>query len=277
MYRRYAWELLETGGAYRCYCSRERIAAARAAHGRYDGLCRSSAAHRRGADSFVVRLAVPAGSVAVRDAVYGDTLVANELLDDAVLLKSDGFPTYHLASVVDDHLMGVTTVMRGQEWLPSTPLHLLIYRALQWEAPRFAHLPLLMNSDGTKLSKRQSDAFVAFYREKGYLPEALLNFVALLGWSPPAGRSEVMSLSEMVRAFDVAQINRADALVDQNKLRWFNRQHLILQSPPGGHAPRHLVPSLREALGDTVSCSDEYLVRVIRTMSVRAAGWGRGW
>lgn len=131
--------------------------------------------------------------------VHGPVTFANRLLDDSVLIKSDGFPTYHLANVVDDHLMGISHVLRGDEWLPSTPKHIILYNAFGWRSPRFVHLPLLMKPGGGKLSKRSNDAYVEHYIEQGYFPEALNNFVALLGWSPPAGGSEILtSMDELV-------------------------------------------------------------------------------
>lgn len=147
-----------------------------------------------------------------------------------MLLKSDGYPTYHLANVVDDHLMHITHVIRGDEWLSSTPKHVILYTALQWNVPYFAHLPLLLKPDGSKLSKRHADASTEWYIEQGYLPQAILNFVALLGWSPPThlnGR-EILTVKEMIELFDLNRVNSSGAIVNLTKLKWFNAQHLKL-------------------------------------------------
>lgn len=228
VYQEHVEKLLADGHAYRCYCSKERLEALResSTHKRYDQLCRNAAGHRDG--PFVIRLKAPAqGQTTFQDRVFGRIAVPSHTLDDAVLLKADGFPTYHLANVVDDHASGVNLVMRGQEWLPSTPLHVLLYEAFGWERPAFAHLPLLVKADGTKLSKRHGDANVEWYRrEMAVLPEALLNFVALLGWNPPSGSNEVMTMDELTKAFSLSALNKAESRVDPDKLLWFNKKHL---------------------------------------------------
>ncbi|MGA9115651.1 MAG: glutamate--tRNA ligase [Bacteroidota bacterium] len=174
----------------------------------------------------VVRLRVPEGRrLVLDDLVRGRVEFSSDLLDDQVLLKSDGFPTYHLANVVDDRLMGVSHVIRGEEWLSSTPKHLLLYESFGWEAPTFAHLPLLLNPDKSKLSKRQGDVAVEDYRARGYLPEALVNFVALLGWNPGDER-EIFSLDDLVREFDLDRVGKAGAVFNVEKLDWLNFQHL---------------------------------------------------
>lgn len=200
-YKKYADHLLASEKAYRCYCSKERLTSLRDPHGngRYDGHCRNLPSTNRSTESFVIRFRIPSSGITrITDVVYGTAMTPNRLIDDAVIIKSDGYPTYHFASVIDDHLMRITTVMRGQEWLPSTSLHLLLYDAFDWKPPRFAHLPLLIRRDGAKLSKRQNDSFVGWYREAGYFPQALLNFVAYLGWTPRTG-SEVMDLDVMAQ------------------------------------------------------------------------------
>ncbi|MCL6615308.1 MAG: glutamate--tRNA ligase, partial [Firmicutes bacterium] len=199
LYEANAKRLVEEGKAYYCFCTEERLAALRRAQEAaksetvgYDRHCRDlpraevEAAVARG-EKAVIRFKMPLeGETTFRDAIRGEITVANKILDDMVLLKSDGFPTYHLAAVVDDHLMGITHVLRGDEWLPSTPRHILLYRAFGWEPPVFAHLPIFLNpSGGGKLSKRHGATSVREYREKGYLPEALFNFLLLLGWHPP--------------------------------------------------------------------------------------------
>lgn len=179
----------------------------------------------------VLRLKVPlTGDIRFHDIVRGEIVVQAREVDDQVLMKSDGFPTYHLANVVDDRLMQITHVIRGEEWLPSTPKHVLLYNAFGWEAPQFAHLPLLLNLDRSKLSKRQGDVAVEDYRAKGYMPEALVNFVALLGWNPTSDR-EIFSMQELIDSFDLAKVNKAGAVFDTQKLDWMNSQYLRSTDP----------------------------------------------
>jgi glutamyl-tRNA synthetase len=181
----------------------------------------------------VIRFNVPAerGDIVFHDLVRGDVSINAKNLDDQIIVKTDGYPTYHLASVVDDHLMGISHVIRGEEWLPSTPKHVLLYEAFGWVAPVFAHLTLLLNPDKSKLSKRQGDVAVEDYLAKGYLPEALINFVALLGWNPGQGSTkEVFTLSELAEAFDFAQVNKAGAVFDTCKLDWLNAQYIKAMS-----------------------------------------------
>ena len=189
-----------------------------------------------GGEAHVVRLKVPAGeTVSFRDEVRGEVSFDTSDVDDQVLVKSDGMPTYHLANVVDDHAMGITDVIRGEEWLPSVPKHVLLYRALGWAPPRMAHLPLILSPTGGKLSKRSADRLgipvsVRDYREAGYEPEAVVNFLALLGWNPGDDR-ELFSLDELVEAFRVERIGRSGAQFSLDKLDWFNGQHLRALAP----------------------------------------------
>ncbi|MBI2552614.1 glutamate--tRNA ligase [Candidatus Uhrbacteria bacterium] len=233
-YKKYAQKLVEQRSAYVCTCSPERLEQmrqeqmARKEAPRYDGHCRTavvssqSSVHSR----YVIRLKVPEqGSTKFKDIIRGEVEFENALIDDQVLLKSDGFPTYHLANAVDDHLMKITHVIRGEEWLPSTPKHVLLYKAFGWKAPQFAHLPLLLNSDHSKLSKRQGDVAVEDYIKKGYLPEALLNFVALLGWNPRADK-ELYTLDELVAEFDLKKVNKSGAVVNFEKLDWMNGEYI---------------------------------------------------
>lgn len=231
IYQKFINYLLSKNLAYKCYCSKEKLTMTKVTdqYSRYNRTCRdlSPNFHSSSDKTFVVRLRVPdKGTTIVTDLLYGTTRVSKSDLDDIVLIKSDGFPTYHFANVIDDHLMGVTTVMRGAEWLPSTPLHILLYETFDWKAPNFVHLPLLLNQNGSKLSKRQGSAFVSFYREAGYFPLALLNFVAYLGWTPRT-TSQIMNLAEMIEKFDLKDFNKADPKVDQDKLAWFNKQQLL--------------------------------------------------
>ncbi len=242
LYRKYARQLVEQGDAYYCFCTAEKLEKMReeqTAKGlptRYDGTCRRLSAEdvqRLLAEGqpHVIRLKMPeAGETHFTDLVRGKVTVQNELVDDQVLLKSDGFPTYHLANVVDDHLMGVTHVIRGEEWLLSVPKHLRLYEALGWEPPQMAHLSLLLNPDRSKLSKRQGDVAVGDYIEKGYLPQALVNFVALLGWSPGDDR-EFFTMEELIEAFSLERVNKSGAVFDLDKLNWMNGNY-IRKLPP---------------------------------------------
>ncbi|KAL0089911.1 glutamyl-tRNA synthetase [Phycomyces blakesleeanus] len=245
IYQDYAEELVKQGHAYRCFCTQERLLRVRESSqktGRlvaYDKHCSYYTEDEIKENMekelpFTIRLNTPEGSTNVKDTVYGNITFNNKTLDDTILIKSDGFPTYHLANVVDDHLMGITHVLRGEEWMPSTPKHVILYKALGWTPPQFVHLPLLMNADKTKLSKRSGDVHVEQYIEKGYLPEALNNFVALLGWNPNS-EEEVFSPEELIEKFDLKQLNKSNAVVDIGKLDWMNKQHLLrrAQTPEG--------------------------------------------
>ncbi len=197
-----------------------------------------------GAD-YVIRLFVPlVGETRTSDIVRGESVFSNRTIDDQVLLKSDGFPTYHLANIVDDHLMEITHVIRGEEWLPSLPKHVILYDAFGWEKPQFAHLPLLLSTERKKLSKRDGDVAVSDYRDKGYLPEALVNFVALLGWNPTADR-EIFTMEEMISMFDLEKVNKAGAIFDVSKLNWMNGMYL--RQLPVEKLTDTLMPSLAAA------------------------------
>lgn len=219
-------ELIAKGAAYRCDCTRERLDEVRAAQRarkeqpRYDGHCIGRDVP---ADvPHVVRLEVPReGETTFTDGLRGDITIANATLDDQVLLKTDGFPTYHLATVVDDHKMGVTHILRAEEWIYSTPKHVLLYRAFGWPLPRYYHLPLLRNPDKSKISKRKNPTSITWYRENGFLPEAMVNFLALMGFSLGEDR-EVFSLDEFVAAFDVDRIKTTSPIFDLTKLEWLN-------------------------------------------------------
>ncbi|MCL5283756.1 MAG: glutamate--tRNA ligase [Armatimonadetes bacterium] len=240
LYQNAARELIESGKAYRCYCTPERIAALRAEQQQrgeptgYDRHCRylsDSELEKLKAQPFVVRLAVPLeGQTLYHDEVHGDISVENSALDDQVLLKSNGWPTYHLANVVDDHSMGITHVIRGEDWLPSTPKHVLLYQAFGWETPKWTHAPLILGTDHKKLSKRHGDTEFAEYIRKGYLPEALMNFLALLGWSSGEDR-ELYSVEELIDRFSLEGITPHPAIFDANKLIWMNGEYIRKSSP----------------------------------------------
>ena len=246
IYKKYVDKLLEEGKAYHCFCSSERLKQMRKEQQkrgeapRYDRTCLDfdkEAIQKKLAcgEQSVIRFRVPDESVEqveFRDAIRGKIGMKSELIDDQVILKSDGFPTYHLASVVDDHLSEITHIIRGEEWLPSTPKHILLYQAFGWEIPIFAHLPLLLNSDRSKLSKRQGDVSVEDYRKKGYLSLALVNYVALLGWNPGSGSTqELFSLEELETVFSLKQINKAGAVFDPKRLDWMNGQYIKSGDP----------------------------------------------
>ncbi len=237
IYRTHAQILQEKGAAYRCFCTAERLeemrtrqAAAKLAP-MYDRTClklttQEIEAKIEAGESFVIRQKIPHGrTLSFKDHIRGQVKFETSHIDDQVLMKSDNFPTYHLANVVDDHTMEITHVIRGEEWLPSTPKHLLLYEAFGWNPPEYAHLPLLLNKDKTKLSKRQGDVSVESYLQKGYTIEALINFIALLGWHPGSGvEQEIFSLEELIREFSLEKVHKAGAIFDLEKLNWFNYQ-----------------------------------------------------
>ena len=231
MYRQVAAELVERGLAYRCNCSPERLERVREEQRArklpvgYDRHCRDLPPGAVPADEpHVVRLKVPlTGQTIVRDAIRGDIVFENATQDDQVLLKSDGFPTYHLAVVVDDHTMQITHVTRGDEWIPSSPKRVLIFDALGWPPPLYCHLPLVNGTDGHKLSKRHGSTSVDQFRAQGYLPEALLNFLAFLGWAPGEGdEQEIFGREELIERFDLFRVNTAPAVFSYDKLDWMN-------------------------------------------------------
>lgn len=241
IYKKYIDQLLEDGQAYYCFCTKERLDEVREkqkAAGetpRYDGHCRNLPreeveARVAAGEPYVIRLKLPEDHVvAFDDAVRGRIEINTNDLDDQVLIKTDGFPTYHFAVVVDDHLMGITHVIRGEEWLPSTPKHVYLYECFGWEQPQYVHLSNILNDDHKKLSKRQGDVSVGDFLKKGYLPEALINFLALLGWSPE-NEQEIFSMDELIEAFDLSRINKSGAVFDRAKLDWMNA-HYIKELP----------------------------------------------
>lgn len=245
IYREHVQQLVASGKAYRCFCTRERLEearkqqmAAKASFLGYDGHCRGldpAEAERRAAagEAHVVRLAVPRGEGAttvVADRLRGEVSFSHAEIDDQVLMKSDGFPTYHLANVVDDHLMGVTHVIRGEEWLSSTPKHVLLYAAFGWEGPEWYHLGLLRNADKSKLSKRKNPVSIIHYKELGFLPSTFLNFLATLGFSMGDDR-ERFTLQEMVEAFDWSKVSTGGPVFDARKLEAFNADDIRSLSP----------------------------------------------
>lgn len=233
IYQRYANELLERGGAFYCFCTEERLAVLREdqrrknLHPGYDGHCRHLSRkdiQRRleNGEPYVLRLVVPEkGACTVRDLLRGDIEFSWNEVDASVLIKSDGMPTYHFASVVDDHLMGITHVIRGEEWISSAPKHLALYQHFGWEPPVFCHLPLLRNPDKSKLSKRKNPTSILYYQRIGILPEALRNYLGLMAWSMPDGR-EMFTLEEMIEVFELERISLGGPVFDIQKLTWLN-------------------------------------------------------
>lgn len=229
-YKKYAEELVEKGNAYYCFCTRERLEALRAAQtaakepSMYDGRCRNLSKEEvelQKKDSHVIRLKIPQGIIKVHDEIRGDIEFDSALIEDSILLKSDGFPTYHLAVVVDDHLMEITHVIRGEEWLSSSPKHVVLYDYFGWEKPLFYHTPNLRNPDKSKLSKRHGHANVDWYRQEGFLPEAIINFLALMGWSHPR-QIEEFDLPEFIKLFDPKDLKPVGPVFDLTKLEWLN-------------------------------------------------------
>jgi glutamyl-tRNA synthetase len=280
VYEEHVKSLLGAGKAYRCFCTPDRLQAMRKEQEKhrmplkYDRTClRLEPAEvddnlKKGAP-FVVRMMIPdARTIRFDDVIRGEVAIQSDQLDDQVLLKSDGYPTYHLANVVDDHLMGITHVIRGEEWLSSTPKHVLLYEYFGWEMPKFAHLPLLLNPDKSKLSKRQGDVAVEDYRAKGYLKEALVNFVALLGWNPGT-EQEVFSMEELIDQFSLERVNKAGAVFNLEKLNWLNFEHLRKKSD--AEVLTMLKTYLAQSEIGEKHLDDGYLLRVIGAMRERAA------
>jgi len=236
IYLEHAEDLIKKDHAYYCFCSEARLedmrqkAQKEGLPPRYDRFCRKLdpkvAAARAKKEKFVVRLKIPEeGTTSFADLIRGEIRFENKVLDDQVLIKSDGYPTYHLAVVVDDHQMGVTHVLRGEEWISSTPKHILLYQDFGWDLPKFAHFPVLRETNRAKLSKRHGAVGILEFKEEGYLPEALLNFLALLGWSHPQEK-EIFSLGELVEKFDLRRISTTAPVFDREKLDWMNGEYI---------------------------------------------------
>jgi nondiscriminating glutamyl-tRNA synthetase len=260
LYQQHAETLVRQGDAYYCFCTPERLVALRkeqeaaGQQPKYDGLCRklSAAEVEKKLEEnvpHVIRLKMPTeGESTFSDLIRGQVTIRNDMIDDQILVKSDGYPTYHLANVVDDHFMEISHVIRGEEWLLSVPKHLRLYQAFGWTPPQMAHLPLLLNPDRTKLSKRQGDVAVEDFLQKGYLPEALNNFVALLGWNPGTDQ-EIFSMPELIDQFSLERVNKSGAVFDLAKLNWMNSQYL--RDMDETRRSRFLLPYLEKASLDT--------------------------
>ncbi|MFC2139828.1 glutamate--tRNA ligase [Bacteroidota bacterium] len=279
IYNKYVNQLLEDKKAYRCFCTTERLKELREEQQKqklpqamYDKHCLNLSPEEieiklKNNEPYVVRLNVLRGNkISFNDVVRDYVEFSSDTIDDQVLLKSDGYPTYHLANVVDDHLMGITHVIRGEEWLPSTPKHVLLYNYLGWELPTFAHLPLLLNPDKSKLSKRQGDVAVEDYRAKGYLRESLVNFVALLGWNAGDDK-EFYNIEELVKAFSLERVQKAGAVFNVEKLNWLNFEHLRIKTDP------EILTMLKNEIQNSEyknnHYTDEFLLKVIESMKDR--------
>jgi glutamyl-tRNA synthetase len=234
-YKKYAEELIEKEKAYYCFCTKERLEELRKRQlaekktPRYDKQCKGIKNYESrimNGEPYVIRLDVPANKkIVFHDLIRGKIEFDSHNIDDQVLIKSDGYPTYHMAVVVDDHLMEITYVIRAEEWISSTPKHVLLYEAFGWELPMFAHLPILRNPDKSKLSKRKNPVWARWYLEQGFLPEAMLNFLALMGWSHPDGK-EIFSLAEFTKLFQLIEVKPVGPVFDLVKLRWMNQQYI---------------------------------------------------
>ncbi len=267
IYKKYADELIEKDAAYFCFCTPEDLdnmreeQIAKGEDTRYDGRCRKllkEDIQKKLAENkpYVIRAKIPdEGEVVFFDIVREKVSIMWETVDDQILIKSDGFPTYHLANVVDDHLMKITHVIRGEEWLSSVPKHLFLYNTFGWKPPKMCHLPLLLNPDKSKLSKRQGDVAVEDFLKKGYLPETLLNFVVLLGWHSKSDE-ELYSLEELEKEFSLKRINKSGSVFDIEKLNWMNGHYL--RELESGYIAIKARPFFIEA-GFDISDNEKYL------------------
>jgi len=260
MYREYGDKLVSEGKAYYCYCSSERLDAMRQEQIRlkqppgYDRHCRDLGHGKTAAgDSAVapvIRFKSPLeGRTVITDLIRGEVVFENSTLDDFVLLKSDGYPTYHLANIVDDHQMQISHVMRAEEWLSSTPRHVLLYAAFGWQPPLFAHLPMILGPDKSKLSKRHGATSIDEYRDKGYLPEAMINFLSLLGWSLD-DKTEIMTCQEIVKNFSIERVSKTAAVFNLAKLEWMNGVYIRNLSPQ--EFSNRSMPFVKGVITDTV-------------------------
>lgn len=274
MYQEAAVRLVSQGDAYHCYCSPQRLEEMRADQMKrkqpigYDRLCRELTAAEKAAKEAsgtipVVRFKMPlTGRTGFDDIIRGSVVFENSTLDDFVLLKSDGYPTYHLANVVDDHFMAISHVLRAEEWLSSVPRHVLLYSALGFTPPQFAHLPMILGPDRSKLSKRHGAVAVTEYRDQGYLPEAMVNFLALLGWSLD-DKTEILSREELVANFTLDRISKTAAIFNHEKLDWMNG--VFLRELSQDELIRKIMPFLESGLPETVKrpVSKKYVSRLV--------------
>lgn len=272
IYQKYAQQLLDAGYAYRCFCTPERLEVMRKSQmaqkkaPMYDRLCCGLSEEEQQEKMkqeipYVLRMKVPRDrKIEIHDHIRGKVVFDCDTIDDQVILKSDGFPTYHLAHVVDDHLMQTKPVIRGEEWLPSLPKHILLFEMLGWDIPEFAHIPLLLNKNKSKLSKRDGDVAAEDYIKKGYLPEAVVNFVAFLGWNPGT-EQEIFSMEELIEAFSLERVNKSGAVFDVEKLNWYNAEYIKKMSVE--EVIEKIQPYMSEAGIDMSSFDQSYVHRVV--------------
>jgi glutamyl-tRNA synthetase len=271
IYKQYVQKLIDNGSAYYCTCTKERLDQVRKDQQaakqipRYDRHCLHNQQEVKkeiaAGKPYVVRLLIPEGDIVFNDLLRGEIVINGKDMDDQVLLKSDGFPTYHLAVVIDDHLMQISHIIRAEEWLPSTPKHVLLYQAFGWELPIFCHLPILRNPDKSKLSKRKNPVWASWYLEQGYLPEAVLNYLSLMGWTHPE-QKEIFNLNEFIEKFDLKDINTTGPIFDIEKLKWMNGKYIREQLPD-----EELLTRLKKYL--TVQIDDEVLSKVLPLIKER--------
>ena len=263
IYQKYAQELMQKESAYYCYCSKDKLEEIRSKEQKAGEFKRHSKfCDSEKKDEYVIRLKVPDNQdVVFEDVIRGEITINTNQIDDQVLIKSDGFPTYHMGVVVDDYLMEISHVIRAEEWISSTPKHVLLYQALGWQLPTFAHVPLLRNTDRSKLSKRQNPVWASWYLKEGFLPEAVLNYLALMGWSHPQGK-EIFSMDEFSQKLDLKDINPVGPIFDITKLEWINGEYIrkmsdqdltkalqnFLIDHPDKNAVASLVPLVKERI-----------------------------
>lgn len=280
-YHEVAKQLVEQGDAYYCYCSPQRLKEMRAEQVRlkqppgYDRHCRELSQEERTKKEAegvtpVVRFKTPLeGQTKFNDLIWGDMVFENSTLDDFVMLKSDGYPTYHLANIVDDHLMEISHVIRAEEWLSSTPRHVLMYQALGFEPPYFAHLPMLLGSDRSKLSKRHGAVSITEYYKQGYLPDAMVNFLALLGWSLD-DKTEIFSRQELIDSFSLERVSRTAAVFNQDKLNWMNGVYIRSLSADEFYEAAEPYLMMDKAAGEAVICNEEHVRNILPLVHERA-------
>ncbi|MEK7614807.1 MAG: glutamate--tRNA ligase [Patescibacteria group bacterium] len=267
IYREHAKKLIDVGHAYYCFCSKERLSTVREEQQKlkrptkYDRTCLALPKEEiekrvMAGESHVIRMQIPEGKTTFVDEIRGEITIDNSEMDDQVILKADGFPTYHLAVVVDDFSMEITHIIRAEEWISSVPKHLILYEWFGYPIPSYAHLPLILNPDKSKLSKRQGDVSVESYLEKGFLKEALLNFIAILGFNP-SGDQEIYTQEELMHAFEIKKVSKSGPIFDVNKLLWMNGQYIKALST------KELVSRVKPFLdGEGQTISDELLGRI---------------
>lgn len=282
LYKKYALELVDKGAAYYCFCTEDRLEKLREVCRlnkqafMYDGHCKSVSKEEalqriEAGEPYVIRQAMPKeGETVISDLVYGDIVIDNSVLEDQILIKSDGYPTYNFANVVDDHLMNINVVVRGKEYLDQTAKYNLLYEAFGWEKPEYAHVAMVLGEDGTKLSKRNGDASFMDLYEDGYLPQAIVNYLVLLGWSPETNQ-EVFSMDELIKAFDAKRISKSSSQYDVKKLNWFNA--IYIKNMPFEEYYEFIYPFLKSIYN--VEDKDEEWVRHLVKIYQTHISYGR--